>query len=265
MLLKERTYKPKRAGMWRYARAASPCGVRNLERDRSFGRSSPGRQPMVVRYNRHMEDKPISIARLVALDDALTPGEWLLVAAEQTIGRAPTCDIVVPRQTVSRLHARIVREGPRHLLLDASSANGTFVNGRQLSSPHLLSNRDTIGLGTAGDLLRFVDPDPTVVPTSRLRFDERTQIFSLGSQPLELTPGQHKLLIYLYRHLGELCTREGCAEAIWGRDYDPGLDAEALDRALSNLRGVLRRAGQGDELLQTRRGLGYILLAQAQP
>ena len=50
--------------------------------------------------------------------------------------------------------------------------------------------------------------------------------------------------------------------AIWGRDYDPGLDAEALDRAISNLRGVIRRASQGAELLQTRRGLGYMLLAQ---
>jgi DNA-binding response OmpR family regulator len=210
-----------------------------------------------------MEHEQTPLARLVALNDATTPAEFLLVGAEHTIGRAPTCDIVVQRQTVSRLHARVMREGPRHVLHDAGSANGTFVNGQQLVGPHLLSNRDTISLGSAGDVLRFVDPDPTVVPVSRLRLDERAQLFYLGAQPLELTPGQHKLLTYLYRHLGELCSREGCAEAIWGRDYDPGLDAEALDRAVSNLRGVLRRAGEGAELLQTRRGMGYVLLAQS--
>jgi hypothetical protein len=203
------------------------------------------------------------IARLVALSDDVAPAEFLLSGAEHSIGRAPMCDIVINRQTVSRLHARVVREGPRYMLHDAGSANGTFVNGVQLSGPHLLSHRDTISLGAAGDLLRFIDPDPTVVPSARLRLDERTQIFYLGAQPLELTPGQQRLLTHLYRHLGELVTREACAEAIWGRDYDPGLDSEALDRAVSNLRGALRRAGQGADLLQTRRGMGYLLLAQA--
>ncbi len=206
------------------------------------------------------EETPI--ARLVALTDEVAPGELLLSGAEHTLGRSSLCDVVVRRQTVSRLHARIVREGPRHVLHDAGSANGTFVNGQQLAGPHLLSNRDTIGLGAAVELLRFIDPDPTVVPSSRLRLDERAQIFYLGGRPLELTPGQHRLLTHLYRHTGELCAREACAEAIWGRDYDPGLDAEALDRAVSNLRAALRRAGQGGELLQTRRGMGYVLLAQ---
>lgn len=210
-----------------------------------------------------MAEHEIPAARLVALADDVAPAEFHLTGAEHSVGRSSGCDIVVPRQTVSRLHARVVREGPRYLLHDAGSANGTFVNGRQLTGPHLLGNRDTIGLGAAGDLLRFVDPDPTVVPASRLRLDERTQTFFLGPTPLELPPGQHRLLLYLYRRLGELCTREECAQAIWGRDYDPGLDAEALDRALSNLRGALRRADPGAELLQTRRGLGYTLLAQA--
>lgn len=203
------------------------------------------------------------LAQLVALSDDVAPAEFPLSGAEHSIGRSSLCDIVINRQTVSRLHARVVREGPRHMLHDAGSANGTFVNGVQLAGPHLLSNRDTIGLGAAGDLLRYVDPDPTVVPASRLRLDERTQTFYLGAQPLELTPSQQRLLTHLFRHLGELVTREACAEAIWGRDYDPGLDAEALDRAVSNLRGALRRAGQASDLLQTRRGLGYVLLAQA--
>jgi DNA-binding response OmpR family regulator len=210
-----------------------------------------------------MAEHDIPPPRLVALTDDVTPAELTLTGAEHTVGRAPGCDLVVRRQTVSRLHARIVREGPRYLLRDAGSANGTFVNGQQISGDHLLGNRDTIGLGAAGELLRFLDPDPTVVPAARLRFDERTQTFFLGPQPLDLPPGQHKLLLHLYRHLGELCTRESCARAIWGRDYDPGLDADALDRAVSNLRGALRRADPGGDLLQTRRGLGYTLLAQA--
>jgi pSer/pThr/pTyr-binding forkhead associated (FHA) protein len=204
------------------------------------------------------------LARLVALSDDVSPAEFPLTGEEHTVGRASSCDIVVRRQTISRLHARFVRDGPRYALRDAGSANGTFVNGRQLLGDHLLSHRDTIGFGTVGDLLRFLDPDPTVVPASRLRFDERAQIFFLGPTPLELPPGQHRLLLHLFRHLGELCTRESCAQAIWGRDYEPGLDAEAFDRAMSNLRAALRRADPDADLIQTRRGLGYTLLAQAQ-
>jgi pSer/pThr/pTyr-binding forkhead associated (FHA) protein len=216
-----------------------------------------------VRYNGPMsEHEEIIPARLVALSDDVIPAEFVLSGQVHTVGRAAGCDIVVRRQTVSRLHARIAREGPRYALHDAGSANGTFVNGQPIAGAHTLSHRDTIGLGAAGELLRFIDPDPTVVPSARLRLDERTQTFFLGAQPLDLPPGQHRLLLHLYRHLGELCTREACAQAIWGRDYDPGLDAEALDRVVSNLRGALRRADPDAELLQTRRGMGYTLLAQ---
>lgn len=212
------------------------------------------------------EAEEIAYARLLGLHEDVSPAELLLSQAEHSIGRAPGCDVVVRRSTVSRLHARIVREGPRYLLLDAGSANGTFINGQPLTGPHLLSNRDTIGLGAAGDTLRFVDPDPTVVPVSRLRLDERSQTFYLGTQPISLPPSQQRLLTHLYRRLGELCTREACAEAIWGRDYNPGLDADALDKAVSGLRAALRRADPaGAELLQTRRGLGFVLLPAPTP
>ena len=52
--------------------------------------------------------------------------------------------------------------------------------------------------------------------------------FSLDQQPIELTAAQFRLLTHLYQNAGNLCTRESCAAAIWGRDYDPGMDAAAL-------------------------------------
>lgn len=200
-----------------------------------------------------------NFGQLIALHDDIEPGECVLSGAEYTVGRSPLCDIVIRRATISRLHARIVQAGPRYQIQDAGSANGTYVNGQLLTGPHMLADRDVIALGNAGEVLRFIDLDPTVVPKNKLRLDERTQIFVLGNQALELPPSQHRLLLFLYRHAGSLCTREACAEAIWGREYDPGLDAEALDRAISNLRSILRRADPEADLLKTRRGLGYML------
>jgi hypothetical protein len=207
-----------------------------------------------------MDPNPASqFARLVALHEDVQPAESILETDIYTLGRSPLCQIVVQRSTVSRLHAKIEREGPRYLLVDAGSANGTFLNGQRLHAPHVLSDRDLIGLGEATAVLRFLDPDPTVVPTSRLRYDERKMLFSLDNQPIDLTPAQFRLLHHLYQFAGEVCTRESCAEALWGRDYDPGLDADALDRAISSLRSQLRRPDGGAELIETRRGLGYVL------
>jgi DNA-binding response OmpR family regulator len=114
-------------------------------------------------------------------------------------------------------------------------------------------------LGAASAILRFVDPDPTVIPVTRLRYDEHAMTFTLGNSPLELTPAQFRLLHHLSQFAGEVCTRESCAAALWGHDYDPGMDADALDRAFSTLRGQLRRVDAEADLIETRRGLGYVL------
>jgi DNA-binding response OmpR family regulator len=198
-------------------------------------------------------------ARLLAMSADVQPGESVLEADAYTLGRSPLCQIMVPRSIVSRLHAKIERDGPRYQLVDAGSANGTFVNGKRVQAPHLLSDRDLIGLGAASAILRFVDPDPTVIPVTRLRYDERTMTFTLGNSPLDLTPAQFRLLHHLYQFAGEVCTRESCAAALWGHDYDPGMDADALDRAFSTLRGQLRRVDAEADLIETRRGLGYVL------
>jgi DNA-binding response OmpR family regulator len=198
-------------------------------------------------------------ARMLALDLDIRPEEQLLEADVCTIGRAPTCQITVPRNIVSRVHARIERHGLRYLLHDAGSANGTFVNHVRINHPHLLKDHDSIGLGAAAPALRFFDPDPTFVPAGRLHYDEQTMRFFLDQQPIELTAAQFRLLSHLYQNVGNLCTRASCAAAIWGRDYDPGMDAAALDRAIANLRHLLRQIDPTSDALQTRRGLGYLL------
>jgi pSer/pThr/pTyr-binding forkhead associated (FHA) protein len=45
------------------------------------------------------------------------------------LGRAPECDLVLDGPSVSRRHARIVREADAFVIEDLGSANGTLVNG----------------------------------------------------------------------------------------------------------------------------------------
>ena len=192
-------------------------------------------------------------------EDFVQPAKLILVNDVTTIGRSPQCDIIIDSKAVSRLHSKVERDGLRYVLNDTHSANGIFVNGRRLREPYVLQDEDQIGLSQPAPLLLFVDADPTDYIAGQLRYDERSMTFFLDKNPLELTPAQFRLLFHFYQHAGDVCTRESCAEALWGRDYDPGLDAEALDRAISNLRHKLREVKPEADMIKTVRGLGYFL------
>ncbi len=200
------------------------------------------------------------VPQLLAVGPEVQPGELALVTERCVIGRAAICDLVINQRLVSRLHAVIERHGPRYLLRDTDSANGTYVNGHRLSGLHQLKHDDLLGFGALAPQLRFLDPDPTFMSGGRLGYNERALVFQFDGQSLDLSAAQFRLLLHLYQQGGELCSRESCAQALWGRDYEPGLDAGALDQAINTLRGKLRQIDPDlAEQLKTRRGLGYTL------
>jgi DNA-binding response OmpR family regulator len=205
-----------------------------------------------------LELPPYAVIRVLHPD--AQPASFMLVAEQCLIGRAPLCQIVVARTMVSRLHARVERTTVRYVLYDADSANGTYVNRRRIQEPYLLRDRDQIGLGSPEAILVFDDPDPTSVPVGQLCYDDQQLSFLLDRRPLELTVAQTRLLRHLYDHSGTICTRESCAQALWGKAYEPGRDAGALDRAINGLRAALRRLNPDADLIKTHRGQGYALI-----
>ncbi|MBI3653375.1 MAG: FHA domain-containing protein [Acidobacteria bacterium] len=71
-----------------------------------------------------------------------------LVRPETHIGRAvENNDLILNDEKISRWHALLRRVGNTHLLIDLNSANGTFVNGKQIKE-HLLADKDTISVGS---------------------------------------------------------------------------------------------------------------------
>lgn len=67
--------------------------------------------------------------------------------SELTIGRKPENQIVLPRGNVSSRHARFVLKDGRMIIVDLRSTNGTYINGRKVTSPQVIRDTDTIHIG----------------------------------------------------------------------------------------------------------------------
>jgi len=55
------------------------------------------------------------------------------------IGRDSTCDLSIDNQSVSRQHARIDYDGAGFVITDQESANGIYINGKQVPSAPLIN------------------------------------------------------------------------------------------------------------------------------
>ena len=70
------------------------------------------------------------------------------------IGRATSCTIHIPDPEISRQHVRVVAQGANlYAIEDLGSTNGTFINGRRITSLTPLNPDDTVDLGEA---LQFI-------------------------------------------------------------------------------------------------------------
>ena len=97
--------------------------------------------------------------KLYALYKIVQPAEYNIEASVCAIGRSSMCEVIVQLKSISRLHARIERDGPVYVLYDTNSVNGTFVNGCRIHGSHVLKNQDLIGLSADTALLRFENPN----------------------------------------------------------------------------------------------------------
>lgn len=67
--------------------------------------------------------------------------------AEVTVGRVQGNDIILPKGNVSKRHSRIVLKDGRFIVVDLKSTNGTYVNGRKVTSPLVVKPGDKIYIG----------------------------------------------------------------------------------------------------------------------
>lgn len=88
-----------------------------------------------------------SAACLVQYSGTNLGKRYVLDQKEMVVGRAPTVEIVVNEQSVSRSHAQCLQQADEIYVADLGSSNGTYINDKKISSKQVLRDGDIIRLG----------------------------------------------------------------------------------------------------------------------
>ncbi len=98
---------------------------------------------------------------------------------EVTIGRVQGNDIVLPKGNVSKRHARVVLKDGRFIVVDIKSTNGTYVNGRKITSPMVIQTGDKVYVG---DFILTLEQDDA---------GRASEAEMLGASSISELPGRH--------------------------------------------------------------------------
>jgi DNA-binding response OmpR family regulator len=91
---------------------------------------------------------------------------------------------------------------------------------------------------------------PTTLVAGDVQLDLRTHTALVGSETVELSAREFQLAETLFRHRGQVLSREQLLSRVWGYDYDPG--SNIVDVYVGYLRKKL-----GSAVIETVRGVGY--------
>lgn len=109
-------------------------------------------------------------------------------------------------------------------------------------------------------LAKRAAPPVTQLQLADLSLDLMARQATRGGQSIELNTREFTLLEYLLKHQGQLVTRTMLLENVW--NYSADIETNVVDVHISRLRAKIDRDFD-TPLLHTRRGRGFIMMAEA--
>jgi DNA-binding response OmpR family regulator len=165
------------------------------------------------------------------------------------------------RQSVARGVERAQNLRRRRSLLDAIR-NDVFELAR---ADHTALKAAEAAGAVAAPAARYEDVEPSVSSMQLgplTVYPGRYQI-SVGDQPIDLTPTEFDLLLYLGAHRGRVVPCNELVREVRGYAVDEAEAREVIRPHVSNLRRKLKAAGQNADLIVNVRGIGYRLSDRA--
>ena len=193
--------------------------------------------------------------------DVAHDGNHALTAAVTTPFDAVVLDIMLPgRDGLSVLRQlRANKNTTPVLLLSARGEVNERVEGLDAGADDYLPKPFVIAelvarvraLGRRGG-----ENKSTVLRLADLTLDTVSHKAQRGEKVFELTAREYRLLEYLMRSPGRICSRMAIIEKVWDYDFDPGTNL--VDVYVKRLREKIDD-GFEPKLLQTVRGIGYVM------
>lgn len=172
------------------------------------------------------------------------------------------------RQSVAKGLERSHNLKRRRALLDAIRSNVSELSRADIDAPLKPGYEN-------GD---YDDEEPQRIPTEVITetmnanmtlgpltiYPGRYQI-SVADRPIDLTPTEFDLLLYLAAHRGRVVSCHELVREVRGYTVDEAEAREVIRPHVSNLRRKLKHAGQDADLIVNVRGIGYRLSEHGQP
>ncbi len=109
----------------------------------------------------------------------------------------------------------------------------------------------------------LAEPRAEVVQVGELAIDSTTARVSLAGKPVDLSPMELRLLIYLALNIGQAVGYDALLTEVWGYAPETG-DRKVVTNCVRRLRKKLGESAAHLEYLVTVRGVGYQLRDQQQ-
>ncbi|WJH27230.1 response regulator transcription factor [Paenibacillus sp. CC-CFT742] len=186
----------------------------------------------------------IEVLRRIRARDALVP-ILMLTAKDSVEDKVSGLDLgandyITKPFRIEELLARV--RAALRLSAAAASSSGVIRHANQDTTSHQ-TEEDTGWLTAAG-----------------LKLNEGTREVSRDGIPIELTPREFDLLVYLLQNQRQVLSRDQIVQAVWGYDYYG--DTNVVD---VYIRYVRKKVDNGftPPLIHTVRGVGYVLKEQS--
>ena len=186
--------------------------------------------------------------------------EILLTQDVTTLGRTPSCQVVIENAFASRRHAQIIRRDRVYWLKDLGSKNSTLLNNEPVITEMVLNDGAEIRIGEA--IFGFVDlavtqtyPGLAAAP-EKLRVEINTREVWVHGKKLipRLSLKQFNLLSYLYLRAGEAVSKDEIIAAVWPESEVEAIYDYQVDKMVSRVRERIGKAW-----IETVWGYGYRL------
>lgn len=195
--------------------------------------------------------------------DAAFDGEEALDYLATTNYDALVVDVMMPRLDGFSLVQTLRHQGKQTpvLFLTAKDSLEDKVRGLDLGAddylvkpfefPELLARLRAI---TRRDQANVTS---SLIEIDQVRLDLTSQQVWKADQLIPLTAKEYEILAYLMTHRGQVLSRDRIREHVWDFDYEG--DSNNIEVLIKNIRRKLQESSK-DSLIQTKRGLGYVIL-----